>query len=102
MSLTGEGSDHFQGKTDEEFIQEEREARRRASRNPFRRWRQHPLNPASDASVRYYRAAAIIIALVLMSIFLFFISLGRDVGGFAIAASSTSVALAIAVGARSR
>ncbi|RIK11193.1 MAG: hypothetical protein DCC49_01220 [Acidobacteria bacterium] len=97
-----EGSDHFQGKTDEEFLHEEREARRRSSRNPFRRWRQHPLNPASEASVRYYRAAAIIIALVLMSIFLFFITLGRDVGGFAIAASSTSVALAIAVGARSR
>lgn len=101
MSET-EQTDHFGGKTDEEFIAEELESRRRGSRNIAARWRQHPLNPASDASVRFYRLLAILLALGLMMFFLYSISLGRDVGGFAIAASSTAVALAIAVGARSR
>lgn len=97
-----DSNDHFGGKTDEEFIAEELEKRRRSTRSIAARWRQHPLNPASDASVRLYRALAILISLTLMVVFLIGLSRGREIGGFAIAASSTAVAFAIAVGARSR
>lgn len=102
MPENEERPDHFGGKTDEEFIQEEREFRRRSGRNLLQRWRLHPLNPASDAGVRVYRGLAMMIALVLMVIFAVQVTRGREPGGFAIATASCAVAFSIAVGARSR
>lgn len=103
MLDASETADLFGGKTDDELVREELEYRRRSARRFSSRWKQHPLNPASDASIRVFRTLAILLALTLMAFFLLQAIFSKtDRGGWAIAASSTTVALSIAVGARSR